>query len=80
MVPQEAVNPRIETRLNLVSKEILLLLGERGDVDLDGLGAMLKISESLAHLSVGWLARSRVVDLIEAASGKLHVRMRRPFE
>lgn len=76
----EVVPPSFETRLNLVSRRVLLHLGERGEADVAGLGAVLNISEDLAHLSVGWLARSRVVYLTEDSTGKLQVRMRRPFE
>ena len=80
MIPQDVVKPNLETRLNLLSKDILLLLARSGDVDLDGLGATLNVTDGFAHLSVGWLVRSRVVELHEDASGKLQVRMRRPFE
>lgn len=80
MIPPEAVHPSLETRLNLVSRRVLLHLGERGEADLDSLGAVLNVSNELAHVSAGWLARSRVVDLIEGSSGKLVVRLRRPFE
>jgi hypothetical protein len=80
MVPPDVAHPSLETRLNLASRQVLLLLGERGEAGLAGLGATLGVSEELAHLSVGWLARSRVVDLTEDSSGKLQVRMRRSFE
>lgn len=80
MVPSETVHPRFETRLNLLSRQILLLLGERGSLDLDGIGGALQVPGDLAALAVGWLARSRVVDLIEDLSGKLQVRIRRPIE
>jgi hypothetical protein len=80
MVPPDVAHPSLETRLNLASRQVLLLLGERGEAELTGLGATLGVSEELAHLSVGWLARSRVVDLTEDSSGKLQVRMRRSFE
>jgi hypothetical protein len=80
MLPPDVAPPSLETRLNLVSRRVLLLVGERGVAELDGLGAALGVSDELAHLSVGWLARSRVVDLGEDSSGKLQVRMRRSFE
>jgi hypothetical protein len=80
MVPREVVPPSLETRLNLVSHRVFQLLAERGEADLAGLGAVLQISDELAHVAVGWLARSRVVDLIEGSSGTLQVRIRRPFE
>jgi hypothetical protein len=80
MVPSEAVQPRFETRLNLLSRQILLLLGERGSLELDGMGTTLQVSGELAALAVGWLARSRVVDLVEDLSGKLLVKLRRPIE
>jgi hypothetical protein len=80
MVPPDVAHPSLETRLNLASRQVLLLLGERGETELTGLGAALGVSEELAYLSVGWLARSRVVDLTEDSSGKLQVRMRRSFE
>jgi hypothetical protein len=79
MVPPELV-PSLETRLNLVSRRVYQFLEERGEADLDGLGGVLQVSDELAHVAVGWLARSRVVDLIEASAGKLQVRIRRPFE
>lgn len=80
MIPNDVVQPRFETRLNLLSRRILVLLGERGSVDLETMGPELKVSDDLAALSVGWLARSRVVDLIEDLSGKLLVRIRRSDE
>ncbi|MBI3858158.1 MAG: hypothetical protein HY293_20950 [Planctomycetes bacterium] len=80
MVPPEVSASRLDTRLNLVSRQVLLLLGERGEAELAGLGEALGVPEPFAHLSVGWLARSRVIDLIEDSSGRLRVRMRRPFE
>ena len=79
MIPSD-VQPRFETRLNLLSRRILLLLEERGAIDLDGMTRALDVSGDLAALSVGWLARSRVVDLVEDLSGKLQVRIRRPNE
>jgi hypothetical protein len=80
MVPSEAVQPRFEIRLNLLSRRILIFLGERGSLELDGLGPALQVSAELAALAVGWLARSRVVDLVEDHSGRLQVRIRRPIE
>jgi len=80
MVPPDVAPPSLETRLNLVSRRIFLHLMERGEADLGGLGAALQIPGELAHVAVGWLARSRVVDLIEGSAGKLQVRLRRPFE
>lgn len=80
MAPQDVVKPPLETRLNLVAKQVLMLLAERGGVDLEGLGAELQVPEPLAHVSVGWLVRSRVAELQEDSSGKLQVRMRSPFE
>ncbi|HVE41902.1 MAG TPA: hypothetical protein VNM14_18555 [Planctomycetota bacterium] len=80
MIPREVVPPTLETRLNLVSRRLFQVLAERGEADLAGLGAVLEVSDELAHVAVGWLARSRVVDLIEASAGKLVVRIRRPFE
>lgn len=80
MIPSDVTQPRFETRLNLLSRRILVLLGERGEIDLDGVSAALGIGGDLAALSVGWLARSRVVDLIEDLSGKLMVKIRRSDE
>ena len=80
MVPSEGVQPRFETRLNLLSRRILVLLDERGSLELDGMGAALQVPGEFAALAVGWLARSRVVDLIEDLSGKLLVKIRRPNE
>lgn len=80
MIPQDVVKPSLETRLNLLSKQVLLLLGQREAVDLDGLAAELNVPDGFAHLSVGWLVRSRVVELHEDSSGRLQARMRRPFE
>jgi hypothetical protein len=80
MVPPDLVPPSLETRLNLVSRRVYQHLAERGEADLVGLGGVLQISDELAHVAVGWLARSRVVDLIEDSSGRLQVRIRRPFE
>ena len=80
MVPRDVQSPSLETRLNLVSRRLLQLLAERGDADLDTLGAALQVPDSMAHLAAGWLARSRVADLAEDSSGKLQVRIRRPFE
>lgn len=80
MAPSEIVNPRFETRLNLLSRQVLLLLGERGSLELDGIGAALQVPGELAALAVGWLARSRVVELIEDLSGNLQVKIRRPIE
>jgi len=80
MIPGEVVPPTFETRLNLVSRRVFLLLSERGEADLGSLGALLQVPQDLACVAAGWLARSRVVDLIEGSSGKLQVRMRRPFE
>lgn len=80
MIPGEVAQPRLETRLNLLSRQVLLLLGERGSIDLDGLGAVLGVPGDLAAVAVGWLARSRVVELIEPASGRLQVSLRRPVE
>ena len=80
MASSDLVQPSLETRLNLVSRRILLLLGEQGDLALAGLGASLGVPDEFAQLSVGWLARSRVVDLTEDSAGKLQVRMRRSFE
>lgn len=80
MVPGEVQTPGLETRLNLVSRRLLQLLAERGDAELDGLGAALQVSDPIAHVAAGWLARSRVADLVEDPSGKLRVSLRRPFE
>jgi hypothetical protein len=80
MIPGEVAQPRLEIRLNLLSRRILLLLGERGSLELDELGAALDVPGDLAALSVGWLARSRVIELIEPAAGKLQVTLRRPVE
>jgi hypothetical protein len=80
MVPGEVAPPALERHLNLVSRRVFQHLSERGEADLAGLGAALQIPEVLAHLAAGWLARSRVVDLIEDSTGKLQVRLRRPFE
>ena len=80
MVPREVIPPSLETRLNLISRRVFQLLAERGEVDLAGLGTVLEVSDELAQVAVGWLARSRVVDLIEGSAGKLQVRIRRPFE
>ena len=80
MIPGEVVPPTLETRLNLVSRRVFQLLGERVQIDLAELGELLQVPHDLACVAAGWLARSRVVDLIEDASGKLQVRLRRPFE
>lgn len=80
MIPGDVIQPRFETRLNLLSRRILVFLEERGSVDLDQVGSALDVSGDLAALSVGWLARSRVVDLVEGLSGKLQVMIRRPNE
>ncbi|HLY73359.1 MAG TPA: hypothetical protein VKU80_04505 [Planctomycetota bacterium] len=80
MVPNEVVQPRFETQLNLVSRQILLLLGERGSMDLGGMAAALEVPGELTALAVGWLARSRAVDLAVNLSGKLQVKIRRPIE
>jgi hypothetical protein len=80
MIPGEVAPPRLETRLNLLSRQVLLVLGERGTLDLDGLAAVLNVPGDLAALAVGWLARSRVIELIELSSGKLQVSLRRPVE
>jgi hypothetical protein len=80
MIPGEVVPPTIETRLNLVSRRVFQILTERGEADVASLGVLLQVPQDLASVAAGWLARSRVVDLIEDASGKLLVRMRRPFE
>ena len=80
MVPREVQSPSLETRLNLVSRRLLQLLAERGEADLDTLGAALQVPDPMAHVAAGWLARSRVADLVEDPSGKLQVRIRRPFE
>ena len=80
MIPSEIVQPRLETRLNLLSRRILVLLGESGGVDLDTLGPALGVGSELAALSAGWLARSRVVELNEDSSGKLRLSLRRPIE
>ena len=53
---------------------------ERGSLELDGIGGALQVPGDLAALAVGWLARSRVVELIEDLSGKLQVKIRRPIE
>jgi len=80
MISGDVIQPRFETRLNLLSRRILVFLEERGAVDLDQVGPLLDVSGDLAALSVGWLARSRVVDLGEGISGKLQVMIRRPNE
>jgi len=80
MIPREVIPPSLETRLNLISRRVFQLLADRGEVELAGLGAVLEVSDELAYVAVGWLARSRVVDLIEGSAGKLQVRIRRPFE
>jgi hypothetical protein len=80
MIPSEIVQPRLETRLNLLSRRILVLLGERGSIDLGELGLALGVDADLAALSAGWLARSRVVELNEDASGRLMLNLRRPVE
>ncbi len=80
MIPGEVAQPRLETRLNLLSRQVLVLLGDRGTLDLDGLGAALQVPGDLAALAVGWLARSRVIELNEHSSGKLQVSLRRPVE
>jgi hypothetical protein len=80
MIPGDVVPATFETRLNLVSRRVFQLLSERGQADLESLGAVLQVPQEVASVAAGWLARSRVVDLIEGASGKLQVRMRRPFE
>jgi len=80
MIPGEIVQPRLETRLNLLSRRILVLLGERGYIDLPALGPALGVGADLAALSAGWLARSRVVELNEDSSGRLLLHLRRPIE
>jgi hypothetical protein len=80
MVPGEIVQPRFETRLNLMSRQILILLGERGSLPMEAMAAALEVPGELAALAVGWLARSRVVDLVEDLTGKLQVMIRRPVE
>ena len=80
MAAQDLTQPRLETRINLASKRLLLLLGERGSVGMTGLGAAPGVPENLAHIAAGWLARSRVADLDEDSTGQLHLRMRKPFE
>jgi len=80
MIPSEIVQPRLEIRLNLLSRRILVLLEERGDADLDALGPALGVGAGLAALSAGWLARSRVVELNEDPSGRLKLSLRRPIE
>jgi hypothetical protein len=80
MIPSEIVQPRLETRLNLLSRRILVLLGERGSIDLGALGLALGVDADLAALSAGWLARSRVVELNEDSSGRLILNLRRPIE
>ena len=80
MISGDVIQPRFETRLNLLSRRILVFLEDRGAVDLDQLAASLDVSGDLAALSVGWLARSRVIELLEDLSGKLQVKIRRPNE
>jgi hypothetical protein len=80
MIPSEIVQPRLETRMNLLSRRILVLLGERGCIDLAALGPALDVGPDLAALSAGWLARSRVVELSEDSSGRLLLNLRRPIE
>jgi hypothetical protein len=80
MIPSEIVQPRLETRLNLLSRRILVLLGDRGCIDLAALGPALGVGADLAALSAGWLARSRVVELNEDSSGRLLLNLRRPIE
>lgn len=80
MIPGEVAQPRLETRLNLLSRQVLVLLGDRGTFDLDGLGPALQVPGDLAALAVGWLARSRVIELNELSSGRLQVSLRRPVE
>jgi len=77
MIPSDVIEPRFETRLNLLSRRILVLLGKEGEADLGALGGALNVSGDLAALAVGWLARSRVVDLVEDLPGKLMVKIRR---
>ncbi|HZE99907.1 MAG TPA: hypothetical protein VE981_23065 [Planctomycetota bacterium] len=80
MIPGDSVPPRLETRLNLLSRQILILVGERGSLDLETLAAALSVPPDLGALAVGWLARSRVIDLTEDASGRICVQVRRPLE
>jgi hypothetical protein len=80
MIPSETAHPRLETRLNLLSRRILLLLEANGDAELDALGPALGVGAELAALSAGWLARSRVVELNEDSSGRLKLSLRRPIE
>ena len=80
MIPSEVVHPRLETRLNLLSRRVLVLLGERGSIPLDALGPALGVGADLAALSAGWLARSRVAELNEESSGRLLLNLRRPIE
>ncbi|HLY12107.1 MAG TPA: hypothetical protein VKW04_22590 [Planctomycetota bacterium] len=80
MVPGELVHPRFETRLNLLSRRILVHLETRDAVDLGELGPALQVPCDQAALAVGWLARSRAIDLIEDRSGAVQVKLRRPIE
>lgn len=74
-----ALRRRADIRVGQLSKQVLLLLSERGVTPLAGLGAELKVPPELAGMAVGWLVRSRVVDCHEEDDGRLTLRIHGPF-
>jgi hypothetical protein len=70
---------RSDARISRLSKQVLLLLSERGVLPLDGLGGLLNVSAEQAGMAVGWLVRSRVVESHEDDEGRLTLRIHGPF-
>jgi hypothetical protein len=80
MIPTDTeLRRRSDARLSRLSKQVLLLLSERGVVPLEGIGGILGVGPELAGMAVGWLVRSRVVDSHEDDDGRVTLRIHGPF-
>lgn len=74
-----ALTRRADLRLSKLSKQVLLLLSERGTMPLAGLGTELGVSPELAGMAAGWLWHSRVVECQEEDDGRILLRIHGPF-
>jgi hypothetical protein len=72
---ETALRRRADARLSALSKQILLLLSERGSVALPELPAALKADPALCGMAAGWLVRSRVIDGLEEEDGRMILRI-----
>jgi len=79
MLDPQAEVATLERRINDLAKRVLLVLERREAVELQDLAVELKVPVSLTCVAVGWLLRSRVLDLAQPGAA-IVVKLRRAFE